>query len=396
MDTINNIKDLFSANIDALAPIITLTLIILFIKIPYIRSLINKSNEDDSYISPKDKEEKEKRRQKRKILNQALRELRAEISDLNSSFDDIKQGKTTVTTIADYIQKTNKDVKKLFSTINDLNEDFHSDTIRNINNYWEQMKYNPILVDPSQSMSPQDQLHHLSMLEAKAKKMILAICFLTIPHRVNIWLQQSRPGYYLPFHLLFEEDLPSAEDRQRVINTMAWAPKAMESGIINIESGLIYRYDPRRSAQYCGFLFLLLIFYTLSVGIWLFGKHATYFGLTDITPKLILLAWLAVLAGMFIHIIIGKFKRSQETGLPQVVATSDWLIYVSAHKGDITLKLLTALFGLFAFTFSSGSITMISSFLLGYSLDSFIGVFGSSLEKKAEAQYSSLYKKIQG
>jgi hypothetical protein len=53
--------------------------------------------------------------------------------------------------------------------------------------------------------------------------------------------------------------------------------------------------------------------------------------------KTLLIAWAAVLTGMFIHITTEKFKRSKATGLPQIVATSDWLIYFSAHKGDILL-----------------------------------------------------------
>ncbi len=397
MDMINKIINLLGANIVIFFPIMIMIFTLLILKIPCIKRLIDTKNCVDKQLKPEENDPMQKRRVKRERLNQTLRELRAEITDLSSAIEDIKQGKSTVKAMAEYINKTAQDIKKLFLEINQLNENFHSDTIRHINNYWEQMKYNPVITDPTQSMVPQDQLHHLSMLETKAKKMILAIGFLTIPHRVNTWLQQSRPGYYLPFHLLFEDDLPSPEDRQKVLNTIAWAPEAVKSGIVNIESGLIYRYEPERSAQYCSFVVQLLIFYCLTVGVWFFGKNADYyFEIKNLTSKDLLVSWIAVLIGMFIHIIIDKFKRSQETGLPQIVATGDWLIYLSAHKGDILLKLITALFGLFGFIFSSGNITVISSFLVGYSLDSFIGVFSSSLEQKAEAQYSAFNKKISG
>jgi len=57
-----------------------------------------------------------------------------------------------------------------------------------------------------------------------------------------------------------------------------------------------------------------------------------------------------------------------------------------------------ALLGLFGFIFLSdvASVTRISSFLVGYSLDSFIRLFSSTLEQKVEAHYSSLNKNLGG
>lgn len=229
--------------------------------------------------------------------------------------------------------------------------------------------------------------------------MILAIGLLTIPYSVNQWLAKSRPGYYLPFHLLFADQMPSAGDRQKVINSIAWAPNSVEAGIVNAEAGLIYRHDPERAGQWRSFLVILLAFYTATISVWFIGEKA-YIDIDKMSmdAKTLLIAWAAVLTGMFIHITTEEFKRSKATGLPQIVATSDWLIYFSAHKGDILLKLLMALFGLFGFIFSSdiASVTMISSFLVGYSLDSFIGLFSSTLEQKAEAHYSALNKTLGG
>jgi|GEM_PF-662060 len=394
LDMISKIISLFEANVEILTPIILIIIALLILKIPCIKGLLDKKTCRGKALKEEDKNKREENRAQRKQLNQTLRELRAEVSDLNTVIDDIKLGKSTVGTMAKYINKTSSDIKKLFVMIKTLNESFHSDTIRHINNYWEQIQHNPIITDPAQTMEPQDQLHHLSMLENKSRKMVLAIGFLTIPDRINTWMDLSRPGYYLPFHLLFEDDLPSAEDRQKVINYLSWAPEVMKSGLVNTESGLIYRYEPDKSSQYCSFLLQLLIFYVLSISVWFFGNHAAYFGISGITAKDLLMFWASVLTGIFIHIIVAKFKRSQKTGLPQIIATGDWLIYLSAHKGDITLKLITALFGLFGFIFSSDSVTIMNSFLVGYSLDSFIGVFSSSLEQKAEAQYSAMHKKI--
>lgn len=393
MNVILTIKDFISAYW-GLLPMLFILITIGLLKIPFVKQMWDRPQNNNATSDEQAAKDK-----LRNEFNLVLRELRAEVNDFISAIEDIKQGRSTIQTLAKYFTKTNQDIQELFVEINKLNKDFHSDKIRHINNYWEHMQYNPILMNPGQAIDAQDQLHQLSNLETQAKKMILAIGLLTIPYSVNRWLADSRPGYYLPFHLLYVDEMPSAEDRQKVINTIAWAPSVVESGIVNAQTGLIYRYDPDKAGQWRSFLVILLATYIATAGVWFVGEMG-YINIdtASMDAKTLLIAWFAVLTGMFIHITTEKFKRSKATGLPQIVATSDWLIYFSAHKGDILLKLLMALFGLFGFIFSSDivSVTMISSFLVGYSLDSFIGLFSSTLEQKAEAHYSAMNKNMGG
>lgn len=81
-----------------------------------------------------------------------MSELRAEINDFIAAIEDIKQGRNTIEILAKYISKTNHDIETLFTKINELNKDLHSDKIRHINNHWEQMQFNPILLDPGKVM----------------------------------------------------------------------------------------------------------------------------------------------------------------------------------------------------------------------------------------------------
>ena len=98
------------------------------------------------------------------------------------------------------------------------------------------------------------------------------------------------------------------------------------------------------------------------------------------------------------HIVVAGFKRAQSTGLPQVIAVNDWMIYLSAHSGDLLMKLGMALIGLFGLIYAVGvdEINATSAFLVGYSLDSFVGLFGNTLDRRASAQLAALRGQLGG
>jgi Na+/H+-translocating membrane pyrophosphatase len=60
------------------------------------------------------------------------------------------------------------------------------------------------------------------------------------------------------------------------------------------------------------------------------------------------------------------------------------------------LKLFIALFGLIALVVTTdiSKFTIASAFLVGYSLDSFAGLFGTSIEQRATAQATALKEQI--
>lgn len=348
-----------------------------------------------NYNSINDKNNEE--REKLSLFNKTLRELRAEIQDLNNLLSQVKLGQTNPMDSAKYIKKTCTDVETLIAELSEMNKHKRSDTVRHIFNLWEQMRVNPILKSPEQDRSAQDHLHDLSMLEGQAAQIVLAVGLLTIPHRLNKWLEKARPGYYLPFHLLFEDELPSLKDRVRVLNTIAWAPDALKNGIVSAGNGLIYRYekDPRArklslfQVVFSLFTATMLINFLCYSGEWL---NISNWLLKPQNASNLIVGWCALLIGTLIHMAISSVKRSQASGLPPIVAVNDWMLYLSARKGDILLKILIAIFGLFGLAFTVGpeNVTPVNAFLIGYSVDSVVELFGTTIEQKAAAQVSAL------
>ena len=335
------------------------------------------------------------------LFNKVLRELRAEIQDLNNLLSGIKLGQTSPKDSANYIKKTCTDVETLIKELSEMNRDRRSDTVRHIFNLWEQMRENPILSSPEQDRPAQDHLHDLSMLEGQAAQIVLSVGHLTIPHRLNVWLEKARPGYYLPFHLLFEDELPSLKDRVRVLNSIAWAPDSLQNGIVSAENGLIYRYEKDRKARVISFLHIVFALFAATMLISFLCHFGTWVGMTnwllkpDYAPNL-LFGWGALLIGTLIHMAVSSVKRSQASGLPPVVAINDWMLHLSARKGDILLKILIAIFGLFglAFTVGPGKVTPVNAFLIGYSVDSVVELFGTTIEQKAASQVSALKEQL--
>jgi hypothetical protein len=321
-----------------------------------------------------------------------LRELRAEVQDLHTVLESVRKGESTLKTYADYVRKTMQDIDELISSIRD------GDAIRHLQNSWEQMTVNPLLLNPEAEFPAQEQLHYLDMLASQIQRIVFFVGFLTIPARVNNWLAQARPGYYVPFHLVFDDELPIQEERIRVLNYLAWSPKAIKGGIVDVANGLIYRYADEPKSRRNSFLLLALAFVVCNAIV--IGACYVRVPGWPIQPDHLysfLAGWSAILIGIVTHMGIGSVKRAQaQGGLPPVIAIGDFFMIVNAKAGQILLKLLLALIGFFGFVFGSGvnSMTPFNALLLGYSLDSFIEVFGSSIEQRASAQVATLKKQL--
>ena len=330
-------------------------------------------------------------------LIRSLRELRAEIRDLLDFVAKVKLGLTSIAAGADYVRRTREDMEQLIAAIAGLNDDLHHDGVRHIINLWEQLLVNPVIVDPEREAQQEEQLHALTLLEDRAGEMIYAIGQLTIPERLNDWLRRARVGYYVPFHQLFEDELPDPESRQRVLRAIALAPESLYAGIVSNHNGLIYRYNPSRFHRWRELISFLLLVAFVTLVVWSVGHPPDALGSfqipldEQIRPRL-LPAWIALLLGVVVHVAVDSVKRGRESALPPVVATRDWMLLFSARKGELIIKLLIALVGLFAMAFLFGpqQFTVASAFFVGYSLDSFIGLFGETMDRRAAAQLAAL------
>ncbi len=321
-----------------------------------------------------------------------LRELRAEVQDLQSVLESVRKGESTLKTYANYVRKTMQDIYELISAIRD------GDSIRHLHNSWEQMTSNPLLSNPETDFPAQEQLHYLDMLASQIQRIVFLVGLLSIPTRVNDWLAQARAGYYIPFHLVFDDELPIQEERVKVLNYLAWSPQAVKGGIIDVANGLIYRYADEPSSRRNSFLLLLAAF----LGCTAIVIGACYLRIPGWPIQSnhlggFLVGWGALLIGIVTHIGVGSVKRARlQGGLPPIIAIGDFFMIANARAGQILRKLLLALIGFFGLVFGVGvnNVTPFNAFLLGYSLDSFIELFGSSIEQRASAQVATLKKQL--
>jgi hypothetical protein len=96
-----------------------------------------------------------------------------------------------------------------------------------------------------------------------------------------------------------------------------------------------------------------------------------------------------------VHVGIGSLKQARQQGnLPSVASIGDFTLLLDARVGSILRKLLFALIGFFLLAFTAGVSNFMNAFLVGYSLDSVIEVFGTGVEKLAGEQVNEVKKQL--
>jgi hypothetical protein len=327
-----------------------------------------------------------------------LRELRVEIQDLQKVLARIGSGQSHLSTFAPYIVRTRGDIDALLVAIDGIGEvgDDSADSIRHIRNLWEQIGVCPLMLTPEKELGAEDQLRCLAILDDQCHAMVVQIGLLTIPARLNEWLREATPGSPIAFHAVFEDELPMFEDRQKLLEFLACAPRAVRGGIVDPKSGLVHPFSMHLWAQLASFAALTLAFLGAWPLLWRVGRIKELFPEHGQRP--LMMAWVALLAGSLVHLGIDKVKQLQTAGgaaLPSL-AIGQILPRVNAKLVSMLLKILMMLFGLFGLVFfgNGAHLTLLDAFLVGFSLDSVVSVFGSGVEKRATAQVAMFKKAL--
>jgi len=323
-----------------------------------------------------------------------LRLVSAETVDLRAVLRTIRSGEAPLETYAEYIGTTCVQLDDLIRTLDG------DDSIRHIQNTWEQMKACRLMQDPRGSYQPQEQLQLLGILDGQCRQIIYWTGTLTVPERLKDWLELSEPGYAIPFHAVFEDEVSEAEDRQKILNHLAWSPVFLKKvgGIVDPESGLVYRYDSRKSV---GEMALSVVW--VALGITLGG--VIVWGLQQFPPlsaqplEHLLVGWAAVLGGLVVHSVIGTTKRMRaDNSIPAGLPINRFLILLSAKMGFVLFRLMVALVGYLGLLYAVGAPQftsfIVNAFLVGYSLDSVVELFGSTMDQRSAAQLANLRKQL--
>jgi hypothetical protein len=378
-----------------------------------------------------------------KLLDQ-LRILRVEVQRLQKLFAYIGAGKVALADFVAYVKPAVHRIDVLVNTINhserqilDLAEQVASDPMRYVGSsrvpnmgrvaralardarassenadtvsaiwtIWQQMKINPVLVNPEQPGEAQSQQQRLAALDENCREIILQIGLLTIPGRLNRWLANARTGYYVPFNAVFKDEVPNDEDRAVVLSYITWSPRVIKNGLVNPANGLIYRYSDNPRLLYGSLVGLLAVLLLATLLIGELGGVGS--PLADSWPAhaqdatLSLIGWTATLLGVIVHMGVGYAKRAQsDTDRPPVIAPGEILPWINALFGPLVLKIFMTLVGFIGLALATGpsGATGIgfwaNAFLVGYSLDSVVEVFGASLSQRAAGQVNALKKQL--
>jgi hypothetical protein len=180
---------------------------------------------------------------------------------------------------------------------------------------------------------------------------------------------------------------------------LSWSPKTIRYGLVDASTGLIYRYGRDSRGRILAVFTIALLIALISAAVlgsaslqWIPGWPVQP---TDASKLLGL--WLALLAGVVVHVAVATGKRMQaQSELPPVLPVGDIPRLISAKFGQIGFKLLLAVIGLYGSIFVTGfgSVTVLQAFLTGYSLDSVVELFGASMEQRATAQITTLKQQL--
>ena len=79
-----------------------------------------------------------------------------------------------------------------------------------------------------------------------------------------------------------------------------------------------------------------------------------------------------------------------------MISLGDLPLWINAKLGQLMLKILMTIIGLFGFIFATDitNATAVNLFLVGYSLDSFIELFGNTLDKYSTKMMDGLKRRL--
>jgi hypothetical protein len=335
-----------------------------------------------------------------------LRDLRVVVLDMAALVANVRTGDASIATYADFLTASVAQMRTILQSVSPDDIPAESmDAIRHISNLVDLLSANPVLRNPA-SYGPgadsQAMARDLNMLDSLSAKIVFQIGMLTVPARLNRWLEQARTGYYVPFHEVFDDEIPSYEDRVRILKFLSWSPRTIQYGLVDSSTGLIYRYGRSGPGRIGSLLLVVALVLVVSLGVMLTASLTTWipipgwpFAPAD-GPRLLGL-WLALLAGIVVHVAVATGKRLQsQSELPPPLPVGDLPRLMSAKFGQIMFKIVLALIGLFGSLLLTGLGTMtgVQAFLIGYSLDSVIELFGMSMEQRSTAQITTLKQQL--
>ena len=296
------------------------------------------------------------------------------------------------------------------------------DTYQEIINLWQQCAYSGLFsagtVDPDggkQNGKPdngaadvaekqQAWLKELNFLRDRLEEIVYLIAYVTMPERLQDWVDGTRPGYALPIHKIFEDEIASSEKRTQIINLMSLEPLNLKGALIDPIRGVALCYPRGFMNQLARFVLVVALLAVSFVAVFHMVDTMRDIGLSwlgiskpeeILSSHALMFCWLALLLGMVIHLLVGgaKIKTNEFWQFPMPLG--NWWFYISARTSVLLYKIVLALVVFVAmFISAKGEIKLLDAFLIGYSFDSVIEILTASIDKQAAAKMSAYKEKL--
>jgi hypothetical protein len=353
-----------------------------------------------------------------------LRDIRAEVRNIQSLINEIKEKLELVDPKARKIEVCNfiPTVEKMFNNnsqaiikyIESLralfknNPDIYDlcgDDLTNIENSWDRIVIEWPHVSENCDIDIEKLLPKYLIVEKKISEILFLISCLTIPERTNDNLSQMRIGHILNFHEVFQDEVPLFEDRKAILRKMDLF-SAVVGGVIDVDSGLIYRIDPKPWRRVLSFIYILsffclcsIIFYIISFIIpsLITGENLMY-------PKPIsyVISFILVLTGGIVHSLVDLLKQYRYNKSSNYKAIDDFWLWVHTREMKIIIQIIYSFFASLFYSLSQINTELemsngfyINALFIGYFIDSFFDIFLQRFNMTTQKQFSSLKEEFE-
>lgn len=361
-------------------------------------------------------------RERKEKRNRQLRNIRENVQSVQDDIQRMSKGEATLKMYASHLQGQVFEIRGMLNNVRPLCQD--SDDWERLHAIWRDVENDALIRDADRQYEGDELIQHLRFLDGQCRRFIFQAGWMTIPERVKDWIAHSKPGYELSFHGLFADEVPVYEDRVQVLGFLASEPNVLSGvvqnldhdqephhkqrhlgGLVDQDAGVIYVYSQEPKDLAVTIIVLVLAFAAAVAAVIGACYLANVVGKWPFTPAdvgLALVGWAALLAGIIVHMAVQAAKPSGSSGgRPRVRAMVDLPYLLNARSGYIINRLLLALIGFFGWAIAFGQgqpsqsgqlgpLSPMDTFLVGYSLDSFLGLFTSRLEQQSRAKQQSL------
>jgi hypothetical protein len=227
-------------------------------------------------------------------------------------------------------------------------------------------------------------------------KIIYDCGLVTIPKRIESHLKLLPIGGALNFRDAYADELPAAEQRQRLLRYLSFYPGYLY-GLIDVDNERILRASPkawRRGLTLPVTVALALVGFGLIYLACYLGDVAGLAG-WPFTGKRLgehLTGYAFLLLGSLSHVAVNLLKQDRAASRsPQ--ALSDWILRIHVKETSFYISAASLWLGSFAMAFLfKDHVDWKTAFFVGYSYDSFIDLFLQRFEKVVASSKEDMKK----